>query len=87
MKNAVQFRDHGLVDHLLRYAKPEIEGTTEIMEEIRADFIALGHKIVDQTPAGPDLTVALRDLHRACMSAIANIALNQDAYRDVPDGI
>lgn len=69
--------DHDLVDHLLVYR--QVAGpVAETMTSLRADFIALGHRIVDEVPRTPDRTVALRKLHDACQGAITALALNQE---------
>jgi hypothetical protein len=67
--------DHVLVDHLLAYRQPS-EHDSEVMASLRQDFLRLGHRIVDEVPRSADRTVALRDLHRATMGAIAALALN-----------
>lgn len=69
--------DHELVDHLLTYRQPTSDDVVRRMEHLRGLFIELGHEIVDQVDRSPDRTVALRELHRACMATIAALALNQ----------
>ncbi len=66
---------HELVDHLLTHRQPD-DAPSQVMADLRAAFIDLGHAIVDDVPRCPDRTVALRSLHRACMDAIAALALN-----------
>lgn len=69
--------DHELVDHLLTYQ--QVRGdVADVMASLRADYIALGHRIVDEVPRCPDRTVALRKHHDACQGAIAALALNQE---------
>ena len=69
-------QDHELVDHLIAYRTVSGE-VAEVMTSLRADFIALGHRIVDEVSRTPDRTVALRKLHDACQCAITALALNQ----------
>jgi len=48
--------DHELVDHLLTYR--QVRGdVADVMISLRADYIALGHRIVDEVPRTPDRTV------------------------------
>jgi len=68
---------HGLVDHLFYLQSPRNDQVAVTMDTIRAAFIALGHRVVESTPEGPDQTVAIRKLHEALMAAIGCIALNQ----------
>ena len=74
---AAPVHGHDLVDHLITYRQPAA-GVGEVMSSLRGDFLALGHRIVDETPAGPDQTVAIRKLHEAAMATIANLALNPE---------
>lgn len=69
-------RGHDLVDRLLTYRRPGEDGAQR-MDAIRADFIHLGHLVVDLTPPGPDQTTAIRKLHEACQAAIGAIACNE----------
>lgn len=68
---------HQLVDHLMTYRRPQTDFVVENMNDIRSQFITLGHNVVDILPDGPDKTVAIRKLHEALMAAIACLALNQ----------
>lgn len=69
---------HELVDHLIPYAPPGSERVIQDMETVRREFLALGHKIADICPEGPDLTIAIRKLHDANQAAIGCLALNQE---------
>jgi hypothetical protein len=70
--------NHELVDRLLTLHPPASDEVGDRMDMVRAEFIDLGHLIVDSVPSGPDQTLAVRKLHEACMAAIAGIACNQD---------
>jgi hypothetical protein len=74
----VEFDNHILVERLLTLHPPVDNNHALAMDDVRQRFIALGHIVVDRTPAGPDQTVAIRKLHEACMAAIAAIACNQE---------
>lgn len=71
-------QDHELVDHLISYAAPKAPGVGEMLDEMRTEFRAIGHALVDRAPRTPDRTVALRKIHEACMAAIAAVVLNQE---------
>lgn len=73
--STVSVNNHFMVDHLFRYRRPTDE-VAEVMASLRDAFIELGHRVVSDTPPGPDQTVAIRKLHEALMAAIANLALN-----------
>ena len=59
---------------------PSSPQVATVMDLIRNEFNALGRKLIDETPPGPDLTVALRALKEASQAAIGNIACNQEHY-------
>lgn len=71
--------DHDLVEHLISYKKldPGSE-TAAVCEEFRELFKEIGHKLVREAKRTPDRTVAIREIHRACMTAIAALVLNAD---------
>lgn len=58
-------------------SSPEV---AEAMDTIREAFKHVGHLVIQVTPPGPDLTVALRALKEASQAAISNIACNQEHY-------
>lgn len=70
-------RGHGLVERLLTLHPPRDQATAQRMDEVRAAYKEAGHAMVDRLPDGPDQTLAIRELHNACMKAIAAIACNQ----------
>lgn len=72
-------RDHDLVDHLISYKRldPDSDAATQA-EAIRELFKQAGHMLVDNAKRTPDRTIAIRDIHRACMSSIAALVLNAD---------
>lgn len=67
-------------DNQIDLHPPKNENVARAMDEVRAAFKDLGHVVIEMTPPGPDLTVALRALKEASMAAIGNIACNQDHY-------
>lgn len=66
-------------DNLVDLHPPSSPEVAELMDSIRDQFKRLGHNLIGTTPAGPDLTVALRALKDAGQYAIANIACHQDS--------
>lgn len=62
---------------------PITSHVAEIMDLVRNQFAELGRLVIEVTPPGPDLTVALRALKDASQAAIANIACNQDFWDEV----
>ena len=72
---------HGWWDNTIDLHPPSNDEVAELMDKTRATFKAVGHFLIDSTPPGPDLTVALRALKDASQYAIANIACNQG---DIP---
>jgi len=74
--------DHELVDRLLTLHPPRDPGIALTMDDLRDQFRALAHSVVERIPRTPDRTIALRSIHRACMDTIAALACNQDQIAD-----
>ena len=69
-------------DNQIDLHPPKNQNVAATMDTVRSEFKALGHTLIDITPPGPDLTVALRALKDASQAAIGNIACNQDHWED-----
>lgn len=67
-------------DNSIDLHPPKNETVAGEMDNVRAAFKAVGHMLIERTPPGPDLTVALRALKDASQAAIGNIACNQEHY-------
>lgn len=65
-------------DHISMLHPPANEAVGQLLDELRDDFRWVGHRLIDAAPASPDLTVALRSLHRALMDGVAAVVLHQD---------
>lgn len=71
--------DHDFVDHLISYKQPKPDSDTAVQcEALREVFKQAGHLLVEYAKRTPDRTVAIRDIHVACMSSIAALVLNAD---------
>lgn len=71
--------DHDLVEHLISYKKLDPDSPeAEACETLRDYFRGAGHCLVSNAKRTPDRTVAIREIHRACMTAIAALVLNAD---------
>jgi hypothetical protein len=70
--------DHLLVDRLFTLHPPANDNIAALMDDLRASYAHLAHRVVAMVPRTPDRTVALRSIHRACMDTIAAIACNQE---------
>lgn len=56
-------------DRLFSYHKPTPEHLERI-QDLRAEFRALGHSIKEAVPRGPEQTLAMRALHQAQNHAV-----------------
>ncbi len=75
---------YGWWDNLIDLHPPQTDLVRGCMDEVRYEFKKLGVRLIETTPPGPDLTVALRALKDACQHAIANMACHQDYYEPRP---
>lgn len=69
-------------DNQIDLHPPKDQRVAEVMDFVRSNFKSMGYLLIETTPPGPDLTVALRALKDASQAAIGNIACNQDHWED-----
>lgn len=77
---ATPVHGHELLEQVLGYHKPKDERVVNMIEKIRTHFLNFGHFLIEETPGGPDMTIAIRKLHDAQQAFIYNLVAHQDEY-------